>query len=289
MMKKSILLALILIISYELFVRATAFNWDTSQNDKSANIISAQNFIYNLSDKEVTADTIIIGSSIGRKLTTELLGKNYYNLAFNAWGAYDGMEIVRLTKKKPACLLVETNVVSNQTLQEDIVGSLKPLTYYSNVFMKSFQLKNQPVGLVVGGIKQKLKAKMEEMKMKKRENQTLYDLNIKLEKEKLDITLPDSVYTSRFIKLKELIGGFKAQGIPIVFFEVPYDTTLINTATNLKNRQYFQKYFPSSQYTYIPLPPVNDYIYSDGIHLSVKSAPVFTQYLKTSLANLNSN
>ncbi len=286
MIKKSIIIAVVLLLAYEAFIRFMPVQWDTSQNDKSANIINAQNFIYNVSGKAIQNDTVIVGSSISRKLVTEMLGKNFVNLAFNAWSSYDGLQIIKRTGKKPACLLMEMNVVGNQTLQQDIVNSLSPLSYYPNTVFKSFQLQNQPVGLFVGAVKEQLKAKMEAMRMKKRENQELYNYNLKLEKDKLINVLPDTVLTARFTVLKTMVDELKKENIDVVFFEVPFDAELENTPTLLANRKYFQQYFPNTEYKYIALPPVNDYVYSDGIHLSVQSAPVFTNYLKTELQKL---
>jgi hypothetical protein len=288
MIKKSILIAVVLLLVFEAFIRFSNIQWDTSQNDKSANLISAQKFIYNFPQAEVAKDTVIIGSSISRKLVTDSLGSNFINLAFNAWSSYDGLQLVRLTQKKPACLLIEMNVVGNQVIQEDVASSLSPVSYYPNKYFKSFQLQNQPVGLMIGYFKELLKARMEAMRAQKRENQALYDLNIKMEKEKLVNTLPDSIFNKRFVVLKELISGFKQQGIAIVFFEVPFDEQLMNTETVLKTRAYFHQYFPDAEYKYIDIPPVNDFIYSDGIHLSIKSAISYTRYLKESLNNIKS-
>lgn len=283
MIKKSIITAIVLIAAYEAVIRLCNIKWDTSQNDKSANIISAQNFIYNRSNEQTATDTLVIGSSMSRKLVTESLGKNFYNLAFNGWSAYDGLELLKLTKRKPACLLIETNVVGNQSLAEAVSGSLSPVSFYSNKIFTSFQLQNQPVGLVVGGIKQALKAKIEAMKLQKRQDTGLYKLNIANEIKVQQHPLPDSVYENRFEVLKNLVAGFKKQGIPVLFFELPVDEALMHTPTAEKNRQYFKKYFPEDEYKYIALPDENNYIYSDGIHLSIASAEQYTQYLKAKI------
>jgi len=286
MIKKSIIFAVILLLAYEAIIRVSHLQWDTSQNDKSVNLISAQNFIYNISDAAIEKDTIIIGSSVSRKLVTAALGQNYYNLAFNAWSSYDGLELIKLAHKKPACLLIETNVVGNQSLQQDVTGSLSPVSYYPNKLLKSFQLQNQPVGLLIGAIKEKMKARMEEMKRLKRENQDLYNYNIKMEKEKQMNVLPDSVYTARFTVLKKLVEDFKKQNIQIIFFEIPFDKELENTATMVTNRKFFRQYFPETEYRYVALPAANDYVYSDGLHLSQQSALPYTLYLKNEIEKL---
>jgi hypothetical protein len=286
MIKKSIIVAIILLLAYEAVIRFCAVKWDTSQNDKSANLISAQNFIYNISENEVKGDTIILGSSISRKLVTGMLGNNYYNLAFNAWSAFDGLELIKLTQKKPACLLIETNVMSNQPLPRDITNGLNPVSYYPNKFFKSLQLQNQPVGLIIGAVKENLKERMEEMKRKKRENQELYNYNLKLEKEKQTKTFTDSEYTTRFEKMKTLVQEFRKQNVEVIFFEIPFDPELEHTAAIEKNRRYFKQYFPEPEYRHIALPAVNNYVYSDGLHLSLQSAPEYTAYLKNEIDKL---
>jgi len=287
MIKKSIYTAVVLLILFEVFIRTLNIQWDTSQNDKSANLITAQNFIYNFPDKEISHDTVIVGSSISRKLITDSLGKNYLNLAFNAWSSYEGLELLNLTKKKPACVMIEMNVVGDTVMEQDVLNSMNALSFNVNELFKSFQLQNQPVGILIGYFKNKLKAKMEELKRKKRENQDLYKYNLQQEKETMTKILPDSVFSARFNVLSKLVETFKKENINIIFFEIPMDNELENTPLVLTTRALFHKYFPDSTYRYIAMQSTNKYIYSDGIHLSLQSALPYTLYLKNAINNRN--
>lgn len=288
MIKRSLYITVILIILFEALIRISNLKWDTSQNDKSANLISAQNFIYNMPDNQIKNDTVVIGSSISRKLVTDSLGKHFFNLAFNAWSSYDGLMLVKLTHKKPACLLIEMNIIGNQHVEPDVINSLSPVSYYPNTIFKSFQLQNQPVGLLVGYFKDKLKDRMEAMKKKKRENQELYTFNLQMEKKTFMDALPDSVFKERFNALKDLIDGFRKENIDIIFFEAPFDEALENTTSVLKVRQYYHQYFPEKSYKYIPMQAINKYIYSDGIHLSTESAIDYTLYLRNAIDSIKS-
>jgi hypothetical protein len=285
MIKKSLFTAIILILGYEVVIRFVDIKWDTSQNDKSANLISAQNFIYNYSKEQMQHDTVIIGSSMSKKLITQALGQHYVNLAFNGWSSYDGLQILKLTEKKAACLLIETNVVGNSILEPDIENCFAPFAYYSNNLLKSFQLEYQPTGLLVGCIKNSLKNRIEALKKKKRENQALYNFNLKQKKAELMASIPDSILKKSFEGMKELIKLIKEQGTKIVFFEIPIDEQLKNTKLVLAIRKYFHQYFPDSEYKYIDMPIVNDFVYSDGIHLSIQSALPYTLFLKNKLNN----
>ena len=284
MISKSILTAIILLLLYETFTRVSGrHGLDTSQNDKSANLISVQDFIYNYPQRDIAVDTVIVGTSVSRKLITDSLGGHYINLAFNAWSTYDGLQLVKLSRKKPACLLVEMNYVKSQVLQPEITNSLEPISYYSGKMLKSLQLRNQPVGLMVGEIKNSNKARMDELKKKKRDNTELYKLNLRMNIEKMNQLIPDSILDKRFTVLKLLIDGFKKQDIGVVFFEVPFDEELEHTASVLQTRKYFYRYFPPTSFKYVSIPTVNNYVYSDGVHLSLESALDYTLYLKSEL------
>jgi hypothetical protein len=284
MISRSILVAFLLFIAYESFLRLTDIKWDTSQNDKSVNIISVQDFAYNYSQIDLEKDTIILGTSVSRKLVTDSIGKHFINLAFNAWSNFDGLELVRLNHKKPACLLIETNYAKNQILQPEIESSLDPLSYYFGKTLKSIQLRNQPTGLLVGWGKNKMKERIDRMKEKKRENTGLYRFSIQMNKEIMMKSIPDSILQKRFSVLKTLIDGFKREKIGIVFYEVPVDPELENSTSMIEVRNYYYKYFPENEFRHIPMPVKHNYVFSDGIHLSPQSALEYTLYLKNELA-----
>jgi hypothetical protein len=98
--------------------------------------------------------------------------------------------------------------------------------------------------------------------------------------------IPDSVLDARFVRLKSLIDGFKKENVGILFFEVPISRELENTASMLAVRRFFSTYFPRNEYQYIPRPAQNNYVYSDGVHLSIGSALDYTLDLKKDLNKL---
>jgi hypothetical protein len=283
MIIKSLCITAFLLLTFEFFLRVTDIKWDTSQNDKSANIISIQDFVYNYSGRDLEADTVIVGTSVSRKLITDSLGGHFINLAFNAWSNFDGLELIKLNQKKPACLLIETNYVKSQTLQPEITGSLDPVSYFPGKMFKCLQLRNQPAGLLVGWGKNLMKTRIEKLKEKKRENSELYNFSIQMNKKIMMQKTPDSVLKWRFNVLKSLIDGFSRENIGVIFFEVPVDSALSNTTSLLDVRNYFSRYFPKNEFRYIPLPDSDGYVFSDGVHLSQHSAIEYTMYLKRQL------
>jgi hypothetical protein len=286
MIGKSLFIALFLFLIYELYLRESNLNTDNSQNDKSANIISVQNFLFEYSDKEISQDTIIVGSSVSRKIITDSLGKNFINLAFNAWSTYDGLELIIRSGRVPSCVLVETNYVKNQVLEPEITDNLEPISYYSGKTFKSLQLNNQPVGLLIGWGKNLMRTRIEKMKEEKRNNAKLYQLNLQMNSEIMNQMIPDSILAKRFSVLKNLISGLKKQNVAVIFYEVPFDQSLENAASVVEIRNYFHEYFPSSEFTYIPGSSGGQYTYSDGVHLSPRSALEYTLYLQKQLYQL---
>lgn len=283
MIVRSLIIVGFLLVIFEVTLRLRPINWDTSQNDKSANLIGAQNFVFNKAKLNRSKDTIIVGSSISRKLIIDTLGDNFINLAFNGWSAYDGLDLLKRTKALPSCILIESNSLREVLTQQEIVNIFDPILSYKKL-IKSTQLQNQPVGLLIGFLKDQMKSKILAAKQLKRSNVTLYNYSIQMIKKEYSIALADSISIRRLSKLKGIVDEFKKQNVKIIFFEVPIDTALMHTTYMNSARNYYSNYFPDSVYSYIH-PPVNNYIYSDGIHLLPESATDYTNYLKKSLSN----
>lgn len=283
MIVRSLIIVGLLLVIFEVTLRLRPINWDTSQNDKSANLIGAQNFVFNKAKLNRSKDTIIVGSSISRKLIIDTLGHNFINLAFNGWSAYDGLDLLKRTKTLPSCILIESNSLRDVLTQQEIVNIFDPILSYKKL-IKSTQLQNQPVGLLIGFLKNQMKSKILAAKQLKRSNVTLYNYSIQMIKKEYSIALADSISIRRLSKLKGIVDEFKKQNVKIIFFEVPIDTALMHTTYMNSARNYYSNYFPDSVYSYIH-PPVSNYIYSDGIHLLPESATDYTNYLKKSLSN----
>jgi len=281
MVVRSLIIVAVLLIIFEISLRLWPVNWDTSQNDKSANLIGAQNFVYNSFTTNLDNDTIIVGSSISRKLIMDSLGENFTNLAFNGWSSFDGLDLLKRSNKIPSCILIEANSLREVVTQEEIINIFDPLYSYKK-YIKSTQLQNQPVGLLIGFLKDQMKSKILASKKLKRSNVSLYNHSIDMIKEEYSTALGDSICVRRLDRLKSIVEEFEKENVTIVFFEVPIDTALMNTVFMTSARGYYHKYFPDSLYTRI-YPPVNNYIYSDGIHLMPKSATDYTNFIKKSL------
>jgi len=286
MIFRSLVVVIVLFIIFEISLRVWVVNWDTSQNDKSANLIGAQNFVYNYSKLDLSKDTIIVGSSISRKLIIDSLGKNFINLAFNGWSAYDGLDLLKRSKSLPSCILIESNSLREVVTQEEIINIFDPLYSYKEL-IKSSQLQNQPVGLLIGFLKDQMKSKILASKKLKRSNVNLYNYSIQMIKKEYSKALDDSISIRRLNKLKSIVNEFEKQNVKVILFEVPIDSSLMHTTYMDSARNYYKKYFPHAVYSYIQ-PPVNNYVYSDGIHLLPESAIEYTNFLKKSLLLFNS-
>ena len=286
MIFRSLIVVIVLLIIFEISLRVCIVNWDTGQSDKSANLIGAQNFVYNYSKLDLSKHTIIVGSSKSRKLIIDSLGENIISLAFNGWGAYDGLDLLKRSKSLPSCILIEKISYGNVVTQQEIVSIFDPLYSYKE-FIKSTQLQNQPVGLLVGFLKDQMKAKILASKKLKRSNVGMYNSSIQIIKKNYSKPFDNSTCTSSLDKIKSMVNEFENKNVKIIFFEVPIDASLMHTSFMDSARNYYTKYFPQSAYSNID-PIINNYVYSDGIHLLPESALEYTNFLKKCLFKINS-
>jgi len=229
---------------------------------------------------------VILGTSVSRRLITDSLGRHFINLSFNAWTVYDGLGVVKMKGKPPACLLIETNYVRSLVLQPELSGIMEPISYYSGRMLKSMQLANQPAGLLVGWGKSRFQSRIDAFKEKKRQDTGLYNLNIRQNVGIMNEITPDSILIKRFAGLKQLFEQFQEEGTSIIFYEVPIDHRLRQTNSMVEVRKYFNDYFPKKDFRYISLPEKDNYIYTDGVHLNKESALAYTLYLKQELNKL---
>ncbi|MFI5154327.1 MAG: hypothetical protein ACHQET_13390 [Chitinophagales bacterium] len=149
------------------------------------------------------------------------------------------------------------------------------------------RIASQPAGLLLGWGKSRMQSRIDALREKKREDTELYKLNLLQNMKEMNEKTPDSILARRFTILKTMVDVFKKKRATLIFYEVPIAQELQNTNSMEEVRKYFELYFPRNEFKYIPLPERNNYVYSDGIHLTKASALEYTLYLKNELKKLN--
>jgi hypothetical protein len=71
----------------------------------------------------------------------------------------------------------------------------------------------------------------------------------------------------------------------ILFFEIPVNYQLNHLPKANLIRKTFYENFPESKYKYIPMPDSEQFITSDGVHLTQDEALTYTIYLKEKMKN----
>jgi hypothetical protein len=303
MVKRSLIMALALLIAYNLFL---LFSEDTGkyfpQNITQDNAIKVQEYLF----RENKPEKVIVGSSLAAKLNQDLLENSYYNLAFRGQSIYDGFEIILSKNELPSQILIEYNnfLRSPQETNEDKHSLKYHLTFQLKKNLPSQREKNQPVNRVIlfaynmldnfknkgihDGKENTVEADVKIVKANAKEdlatNDTVAaDLSmvniIDIERKSCSDIPSDSVVNDKIKLLKHYVSLFESKGIRITFFEMPIDPQLSDLERPQFIRNTIRKYFPPDTYEFIKPDDYSRYLTKDGIHLVDESAAQFTSYL----------
>jgi hypothetical protein len=290
MIKKSLLFALILFISYTLFVLFLAPKWwNASQHQWQDNLIKAQHYIYSDSD---SITNVILGSSLSCRLITDSLPQTY-NLSFSGQSIYDGLFIVTHKEELPKHVFIEMNVAL-RTGSDDFTSSLyTPVMSYLKRIFPSLRADQQPIG-IIGRLtayfyRTKIAKQYHDQSAQVKTTKVTDDLFNKMLKIQIkDYSVhPDSaLMNSCFEKLKEYVSILEKKGVKIVFFEIPVNNELKELPKAVAIRERFYHDFPPTTYSYIKPPDTIFYKTTDGQHLSGSEALDYTLFFRNRISLL---
>src|SRR2546421_7447687 len=106
MIKKTIVSALIFFVAYNMYLSLAHPEPGTGQHQWQKNIILIQNY----ADKYQGSPVVIVGTSLSARLYNDMLPTGFYNLGLAGGSIFDGLEVIRQSRKKPKYLLIETNI-----------------------------------------------------------------------------------------------------------------------------------------------------------------------------------
>ncbi len=284
MIKNTCIVTLSLLILYMLFIRIVDPWWNTSQNSQQQNIIKAQKYLY---QNNTSRQNIIIGSSLSFRLKGDKL-KGYTNLSMLGMGISEPLQIISQGKNLPDTLFVEMNVAFKQENTAFLDRLYQPLLFRIKDKAPVLQAENQPVGVAGSLLKHfvisKVLKRIEKLysSEENREQFQHYMLDELIEEQvKNYIRVPDKEFLdNHFSKLRTYVNILKAKGVKIVFFEMPVNCKLSELPMAITTREYFNRFFPQDRNLYIPLPDCDDYITTDGVHLTANEASIYTYFFK---------
>ena len=142
MIRKSFLVAAILLLFHMLYIRVSRYPDYLSQHQWQGNVIKAQKYLYGKNVKY-----IIVGSSLSNLLLKDSLPE-FANLAFAGQSIYDGFEIVKRKSIQPAFLFIETNFVLREPNEKFVSSIIADAPYFLNEKVPSLRDQFQPVSML---------------------------------------------------------------------------------------------------------------------------------------------
>jgi len=280
---KSLGMFIALVLLYSVFVKVVPVDKVEPINQRQANIISTQEFVFN---KSRSVENIIVGSSLAFRMNNNLLPDNYWNLSVGGGSSLRGLELLELSSITPKVILIETNILDRESTQLEEV--IHPVDNYVKRYIPITQEKYTPVTYGINMIYQMLKSESSETAPSVPKSSKAQKVMIDLQKEKFDVDVSqDSLTINNFKRLEKLVTYFHEKGSCVVFFEMPITCELAELPKSISIRNLMSKYFPANQYKYIPKFNCSDFNTTDGIHLDSKGAKKMLNNIITELQKLN--
>lgn len=291
MIKNSLLVFGVLLAAWWMIVLLKPFS--VFQHQWQENVIVAENFIFNIDN----VDNLIVGSSLAKRLAMDKLPE-FYNLSFSGQGIFDGLNVLKFSKKIPKNLFIEINVIGrhentsfNNIMFSPILNIMKkkiiafrtdkqPLAVLANFVLipVAKKIKNS-ISIFANMLRRKRSINKEEVSLAKI---NMFDQSIELQKNIYSNPIDDNfikILTSQVDVLTNHLLFLKREGVNIIFFEMPINRELINLDRVLFVRKKMKGSF--NGFDFIELPKnIDFYKTTDGVHLKNDESIIYTEYFK---------
>jgi hypothetical protein len=276
MIKKSIATALVMLGMYHLALPHLSHKFYQILGQQRGNYLRAQRYIY-----DVPRETkIIAGSSMAETLDDEALGPSYYKLTLAGGSLFSSLDIIHRCRKKPALVLIETNVPWRDADPELLHDLFSPPFYQLRSYSGMFREEGRPANFV-GGIAEAFVRKTcqwtalalygqkppavpgpnENVKPELRAK------ILKLEHEGWSAKPAPELLKKQTEQLGRYVDSLTKDGVTCVLFEMPIDSSLSNLNTARLWREAMVGRFPPDKYHWLNFDRNRNYQTRDGIHL----------------------
>jgi hypothetical protein len=244
------------------------------QNFIQRNLIKVQECLYHTPDKPV----FLAGSSITLRFPNESLGPEFVNWGLGGDNALTCVEIIRRAGLHPKLVLVERSLANLESTGPQLLSALfSPTSRFVSSKFTLFEERYQPATVLLGWIKSRPQAS-------KGANWGTADRTVDrwLATTQEDFTKPaDPALIKNYLdSLKQGLEILRAEGIRIVFYDVPFHPSLIDTPKQAAADRAFEAVFPSSEWPRIRVNNHGDYVTDDGVHLVKADAEKFSRFLR---------
>jgi len=287
MIKKAIITAIIFLVLHAIIVLVNPVS--NVQYTLQENTVKAQTFIY-----DENAQNVIVGSSLSNRLIMDSLPE-FYNLSFAGLSVFDGLYLMSFHEKKPKNIFIEMNVIQRVEDENFLTYVNSPILGPLKKQVPSLRDGYQPVGILGENLIRSIKGEsnQNDLQQNKAEggqtDNSVFNRLLDHEIKQYSETLDKEFMTERFEQLKTALDKLKANGINILFFEMPVNAKLCDLPRPRIIREFFLTYFPANEYQYITIPDCHDYKTTDGVHLAGEEALKYTKYFKDQAKVLMAN
>ncbi len=277
MIRRSLLVFALLVVGYMAFIKWGDVDWDTTQHQSNGNRIKAEQFVFG---EELPGSTVIVGSSLSFRIELDSLPTGTSNLGFGGLSVYDGLELIARSGKKPARVLIETNMLFKEPDRAFLDAVFQPGLYELRRATPILREENQPSGVLFGWLKEGAKAATGTVKGSKDSlavSTTLLETNRAIFK----VAPADSVQERYMTALSESVRTLESRGIEVVFLEVPISDELMQSELATRCRSLVTERFP--QHRFLRVAPGSHWLTTDGLHMEWHTAQRFSGWLAAAL------
>jgi hypothetical protein len=226
-------------------------------------------------------DCVLVGSGLIGTMETAAFN-HAFKLYFPYYGSCTGLEIIALSGKIPAILLVETNYIFkgiNEELIDRVFTKHAGLKRYLPFLLR----KHQPLNLIKTHLKQLLrKDKKAAGPVEAAKNEQALAVFIDLYKDRPE----QHKFFNDINHLKSNIELVVSKGCEVIFFESPMDPVLEDAPLFHFQRQALREMFSENDFRWIRADQHDAYETEDGIHLTHNSLQKFTKYIEAQISEV---
>lgn len=253
------------------------------QNMWQDNLIRMQDYVYSPDNY----DNMILGSSLTvRIVVDDKSHPDFFSLAAGGGDPFIGLEIIKKSGKKPKKIFVESNFILTKAVHDEtyLTSLYLPGFYELRRVLPVFRDENQPVGIlgkVIFNQMGKLSGSKASGKLMKEPNtiDTIARNRVFLMKyNDADFKKDKETINKNRVILQQYIDYFKAMGVSLCFFEMPRDCEVEKLPLTIYARAIVSEVVKKNHLEEIKIPPCEQFITMDGLHLDQKSSEAYTKY-----------
>jgi hypothetical protein len=284
MLKRSVLIALAMVLVYNTCLRSSYFrNLFSVQSQWQNNLITAQR--YTLAD--TAPKIVLVGSSLSAQIPKRLLEPDIYNLSFAGGSLFTGLELVESAKAAPHLVVIEMNILFRNADPQLLENISRPVFAKLRPMVPALQEQWQPANVLAGKLTRVPLEKLSVMKSRlcspsiSSNEDDLHKRMVAIALENNRTPLPPDELTRQIALLRQHIPKLQARGIQCAFLEMPTDSAIAASPRCAAIRAKMLEEFPTTKYLWISPDQKHTYLTTDGQHLQLKEAEAYALHIRT--------